>query len=239
MKYKALLSEDVSSLVSVHYKSDKFELDGFYKLSKSVCIGSCISSVFWVPIYGYSGNIEEVVNFWKFGLYVSFVNERIFGVPVGVLARASYGYVLDYMEVFASVELYSYDRIGGFEYSFVLSDIGMGVYTTKFVPIKVFFVPLSLDIRLGYYVWDFKFLGGVTSEIDIEYMRVLPAFKVGLAFVVLEKVEIGVNNTFRLGNALNLEFPVRVEIDKFEFELMMGFGYVNGFSGGIRVITRI
>lgn len=238
-KYEILLSDGRYIFTSIEYKSEALYSDIFYK-NKFLTFGASFYGVFNVPIYGFSGYIEDVVYLGNFGFYFGGVNTEIFNSKVGVLGRLDYRYILDYKEVDFSVSIYSRGRmLDNVSYFMVLESLGIGFYFTKFVPFRVVFVPIEYDLGVDVRIKEFKVSGSFLGGIDINDFWITPAFRLRLLYVVYDGVEVGVGNTFRVGNILNLDMISKLKTKNIILEGVFGFGYVNGFSGKITFSIQI
>ncbi|MFN4244997.1 MAG: hypothetical protein ACK4F9_02480 [Brevinematia bacterium] len=239
-KYEVLVSDYRGLFASALYKSEGICSDFLYKFNSYFSFGASLNVILDIPIYGYSGYIEESVQFWNAKIYGSFVDRDILGFPLGTTVKFSYENILDYREISLSVDLYSLANIlDNISYFFIVENFNLGLYTTKYVQYKLLFDPVEFKFDIFYRFGDFKFLIGVLGSIDFEFFVVLPAVDLGLSYYFYPNFEVGVGNTFRVGNLLNLELFFDLLLEEYIIRAKFGFGYINGINGGMEFFVKI
>ncbi len=238
-KYDVLVSDDNYVFLSALYKNEGIYTDFFYKFNSFLSLGVEFNSLFNVPIYGYSGYIEEVINVGDVGLYFNLFKLKLLGRSFGGMVKLSYEYILDYRKFLISFDVYSLGVIkDSLEYFAVLKNFSLGVYTTKYIPLRFLMDPLDFCFDFFYKIGSFKFLLGGMSSLDLEFFRFTPALGLGVMYFY-DSFEFGLSNTFRVGNLLNLEVFFSLLMVNFYAKFKFGFGYVNGFSSGVEFFVKI
>ncbi len=239
-KYEVLLSNYRGVFFSTDYFSESVSSEIVYKSGESISFGVGFNGIFNIPIYGYSGVLEETLYLGNFLGYVSFVNIGFGKVRLGMLGGVSYRYILDYREFTLFFDIYSKGEWNVWSYDGVIKSISFGGYYTKFVPFKVLFLPWEFEFRVGYRLGSYKFYMGVLGDFDVEYFRVIPAFNLSFEYYVLENLKFGIGNTFRIGNIFNIEAFSQIGFNKnFSVRVNVGVNYITGFVGGVGMFIQI
>lgn len=239
-KYEVLFSSSRGIFFSTDYFSESVVSEIFYKHNDFLAFGIGFNGIFNVPIYGYSGVFEETLYFGNFSGYVSFANLVFNRVRVGGLTGLSYRYLLDYREFLVFFDFYSKGSWDNLEYFGIIRKINFGFYFTRFVPIRVALLPWEFDFKVGYSMGMYKFYVGVMGDFDVEYFRFIPALSLSFEYNILDNFKLGIQNTFRNGNALNLELFSQVKFNKeSSIRGYFGYSYITGFIGGVGMFIQI
>ncbi|MGB9622072.1 MAG: hypothetical protein ACPL4C_06550, partial [Brevinematia bacterium] len=76
-------------------------------------------------------------------------------------------------------------------------------------------------------------------QLDIEYIKALNSIYLGIEYKTLENLSLGIKNTFRIGNSLDLEISSKVPINKLLFILSLGFNYITGIKSEIELMFNL
>lgn len=239
-KYGILLSGFRGIFFSTGYFAEGVVSDVFYKHNEFLAFGCGFSGIFNIPVYGYSGFFEETSYLGNFLGYVSFLNVAFGKVRVGMLGGVSYKYLFDYRELLLFFDIFSKGEWNNWSYDGFIKKLNFGGYFTRFVPFRVGFLPFEYGFRVGYKWKDFRFLLGVLGDFDIEYLKIISALNVSFEYRVSENFRVGIGNTFRVGNFLNIEVFSSIGFsNKVKVRGYVGINYISGFIGGISFFTQI
>lgn len=239
-KYELLLSESNYIFIQASYKSESLSSQVFYKYNQFLSFGLDFWGVFSVPIYNYSGYIEESLTFYKLGIYANILKSRLFDKKFGLITRLSTGSIIDYRDFLLSVEVYSHDKLlDDLHYLISLKDIGFGIYCTTFVPLSIVINPVLISAGIRYEIYGFSIETTLFGIVELDTVRYSTYASLYLAYELFEGITVGLGNTFRVGNYLNIELFLSLSNEIFKVRGGLGFGYINGITANFEFSTRI
>ncbi|MCX8028648.1 MAG: hypothetical protein N2712_01465 [Brevinematales bacterium] len=242
-KYEILLSVSTNRYLytDLKYKSETIYSDIFYKHNEVFSFGLEFVGTFGIPVYTYTGYIQEYISSGKILLYSNLLNYRLLDLArIGIMTKLSFNYILDYKDVIFLLEPYSVgDILKDVRYIISLKDIGFGVYSTDFIPFRFTMNTFTILGGLLIYWGNFIFYPITFLDVDVNSFWFVPYLSFLVSYRVDKNFEMGIGNTFRVGNYLNLRFFSKIDFEKIMFDGYAEFGIVNGVSVGIRLISEM
>ncbi|MCS7298409.1 MAG: hypothetical protein RMJ37_00390 [Spirochaetia bacterium] len=239
-KYELLLSESNYIFVQASYKSESLSSQVFYKYNEFLSFGFDFWGIFSVPIYTYSGYIEENLTFYKIGIYANIFKFRLFNKKFGFITRFSTGSIIDYRDFLISFEIYSYDSLlENLYYLISLKDVGFGIYYTTFIPLNIVVSPILISTGIRYKIYNLNIDTTLFGIAELDTGRYSTYASLYLAYKLFEGMSIGLGNTFRIGNYLNIELFSSLSNEIFTIRAGLGFGYINGIIANFEFSTKI
>ncbi|MGC8964139.1 MAG: hypothetical protein ACP5KI_02070 [Brevinematia bacterium] len=230
-----------SIYISIKYENESFENKIFFKPNENNMIGIESKILFNIPLYTYSGYIENTITSGNFRISYTFLKLKLFqDFKLAINSFLEYEYLLDYNRfsigfgVFGEANL-----LNNLKYVMELKNINFGIYKTEYTSLKSTFTPFVIENKLIYKLKYLNFYAGLVNQLDIEYIKALNSIYLGIEYKTLENLSLGIKNTFRIGNSLDLEISSKIPINKLLFILSLGFNYITGIKSEIELMFNL
>lgn len=212
------------------------------------------TQLFSIPIYTYSGDIEDFASSGVYSLGLGLVwNSEWYSL--GSKLKLSYSYLLEVTSVRLSIDFFGKLNFDNFSYGFSLKNIlslgGSLIWTSRDTYLSI--IPVVFDNSFVYsFNKNLRFLGGIKfvlyQEFDlplayesVKYNFLYPQIdvRVGATYSFATNMNITFINTFKYGNYLNLGIFYESVVGKdIEFVVKISYSYVNFIEGGIEVFFK-
>jgi hypothetical protein len=210
------------------------------------------AQMFDIPIYSYSGDIEDNITSGVYSLGIGFIMD-FKGLSLGTRFKLAYSYLVEVSSLRFSADIFGKVDFNNFSYNFSLENpLSLGVSFSLLRDVYFSFVPIVFDNSLVYYWGKLSFLGGFKSTLYQEfdyspmystskYSLLYPQFdfRIGTTYNFNKSTKMTLINTFKNGNYLNLAMYYETMYNDLSIIAKLSYSYISFIEGGVEVAFRV